>query len=70
MIFGPLTGAGLNPARSLGPAVVGHAFDGVGHFVWVYTVAPIVGAVVAVLLYTFVFTTQGKKGVEGLEPVG
>jgi MIP family channel proteins len=70
MIFGPLTGAGLNPARSFGPALVGHAFDGVGHFVWVYTVAPVVGAIVAVLLYTFLFTTPGKKGVEGLEPVG
>jgi MIP family channel proteins len=70
MIFGPLTGAGLNPARSFGPALVGHAFDGVGHFVWVYTVAPVVGGIVAVLLYTFVFTTPGKKGVEGLEPVG
>jgi MIP family channel proteins len=70
MIFGPLTGAGLNPARSFGPALVGHAFDGIGHFIWVYTVAPIVGGVVAVLLYTYVFTTPGKKGVEGMEPVG
>jgi glycerol uptake facilitator-like aquaporin len=70
MIFGPLTGAGLNPARALGPALVGHAFDGIGHFVWVYAVAPVVGAVVAALLYTYVFTTPGKKGVEGLEPVG
>jgi MIP family channel proteins len=70
MIFGPLTGAGLNPARALGPALVGHHFDGIGHFVWVYAVAPIVGAVVAALLYTYVFTTPGKKGVEGMEPVG
>jgi MIP family channel proteins len=70
MIFGPLTGAGLNPARSLGPALVGKAFDGVGHFVWVYTVAPIAGGVIAALLYTYVFTTPGKKGVEGMEPVG
>ena len=70
MIFGPLTGAGLNPARALGPALVGHAFDGIGHFVWVYAVAPVVGAVVAALLYTYVFTTPGKKGVQGMEPVG
>jgi glycerol uptake facilitator protein len=70
MVFGPLTGAGFNPARALGPALVGKAFDGIGHFVWVYTVAPIVGAVVAALLYTFVFTTPGKKGVVGMEPVG
>src|SRR3954470_9756168 len=70
MIFGPLTGAGLNPARSFGPALVGHAFDGVGHFVWVYAVAPVIGATVAALLYTYVFTTRGKKGVQGMEPVG
>jgi len=70
MIFGPLTGAGLNPARALGPALVGDAFDGIGHFVWVYVAAPTVGAVIAVLLYTYVFTTSGKKGVEGMEPVG
>jgi MIP family channel proteins len=70
MIFGPLTGAGLNPARALGPALVGNHFDGIGHFVWVYTVAPVVGAVAAALLYTYVFTTAGKKGVEGMEPVG
>jgi glycerol uptake facilitator protein len=70
MIFGPLTGGGLNPARALGPALVGHFFDGPGHFVWVYTVAPVIGGVVAALLYTYIFTTPGKKGVEGLEPVG
>jgi MIP family channel proteins len=70
MIFGPLTGAGLNPARALGPALVGHAFDGIGHFVWVYAVAPVVGAAGAALLYTYLFTTPGKKGVQGMEPVG
>ena len=70
MIFGPLTGAGFNPARALGPALVGNAFDGIGHFIWVYAVAPVLGAVVAALLYTYVFTTPGKKGVEGMEPVG
>lgn len=70
MIFGTLTGAGLNPARALGPALAGHQFDGIGHFVWPFVVAPVVGGVVAALLYTYVFTTPGKKGVEGLEPVG
>src|SRR4051794_41131168 len=70
MIFGPLTGAGLNPARSFGPALVGDAFDGIGHFVWVYCVGPTVGGLVAVLVYTDVFTTPGKKGMVGMEPVG
>ena len=70
MIFGPLTGGSFNPARALGPALVGDAFGGAGDFVLVYVAGPIVGGVVAALLYTFVFTTPGKKGVEGLEPVG
>ena len=70
MLFGPLTGAGLNPARALGPALVGHHFDGIGHFVWPFVVAPVIGGVLAALLYTYVFTTPGKKGVEGMEPVG
>lgn len=70
MIFGPLTGSSLNPARALGPALVGNAFDGIGHFVWVYAVAPVAGAVAAALLYTYVFTTEGKKGVAGMGPVG
>jgi hypothetical protein len=29
-----------------------------------------VGGLVAVLLYTYVFTSPGKKGVVGMEPVG
>ena len=70
MIMGPLTGAGVNPARAFGPALVSHHFDGIGHFVWVYVVAPVIGGVVAALLYTYVFTTPGKKGIRGMEPVG
>ncbi len=45
--MGPITGASMNPVRSLGPALVG----GIWQHHWVYWVAPILGAQLAVLIY-------------------
>lgn len=42
---GPFTGASMNPARSLGPAVVAGHFD----FLWIYLTAPFLGASLAVV---------------------
>ena len=70
MVFAPLTGAGFNPARSLGPAVWGKAFDGVDTFLIVYVVGPVLGALVAAVLYFQIFIAPGRKGVGGTEPVG
>jgi len=44
MFAGPICGASMNPARSLGPALVS------GHFehLWLYLAAPLLGAIVAV----------------------
>jgi MIP family channel proteins len=47
LIAGPVTGGSLNPARTLGPALVAGQFDAV----WVYIVGPVVGGVLAALAY-------------------
>ena len=60
-IFGlPLTGTGINPARSLGPAV----FTGADALiqVWVFIVAPLLGAVAAAFLYRGVIRERNEDG--------
>ncbi|XP_031398422.1 probable aquaporin NIP7-1 [Punica granatum] len=47
MITGPVSGGSLNPARSLGPAIVSWDF----HFMWIYVAAPISGAITGALAY-------------------
>jgi MIP family channel proteins len=46
LMGGPLTGASLNPARTLGPALASENFS---HF-WLYMLAPPVGAIAAAVL--------------------
>ena len=43
----PLTGAGLNPARSFGPALISGEWGGLGTFLFVYVLGPIVGGLLA-----------------------
>jgi len=50
----PLTGAGMNPARSLGASTGAKLTDSWSRF-WVYSVAPILGGALAGFLYAFVF---------------
>jgi glycerol uptake facilitator protein len=64
LAFAPLTGAGLNPARSLGPAIVaGHFASGFGNFLVIYVVGPIVGGLIAALGYkALVLDPQDRVG--------
>lgn len=57
---GELTGGSMNPARTLGPAVVGGEWQ--DH--WVYWVGPIVGGIVAAVAYTRLFLTDERETVE------
>ena len=50
MFGGPITGASMNPARSLGPGIVA----GDLHSIWIYLFAPIVGASIAALTYNYI----------------
>jgi glycerol uptake facilitator-like aquaporin len=64
MIFGPLTGASVNPARWFGPALIGDGLE--GSDLLVYVLGPLVGAIVAVGVYRFVIA--GPQFAEGSEP--
>jgi glycerol uptake facilitator protein len=70
MVFGPLTGASLNPARAFGPSLVSGEWGGADVFLLVYVVGPVVGGLVAAVVYFLLFVTPGKKEVGGIEPVG
>lgn len=50
MFGGPVSGASMNPARSLGPALV----SGELHALWLYLLAPLVGAAIGALAYQLV----------------
>ena len=50
MFGGPISGASMNPARSFGPALVGGELS----VLWLYIVAPLIGASLGALAYQFV----------------
>jgi MIP family channel proteins len=60
LAIGPFTGASMNPARSFGPAVASGIFEGQA----VYWIGPILGAVLASLLYDMLFIRHEREPVD------
>lgn len=63
MWAGPLTGASMNPARSLGPALVSGELGSL----WIYLTAPVVGAIGAAVLYQVLLGGGRILGVTALQ---
>ena len=72
LVGGPVTGASMNPARSLGPALAAWAWDAF----WVYVLGPLTGAVLGALAYQLVRGDRPREpqppapeGPDGSSPV-
>ncbi len=66
MMGGPLTGASMNPARTLGPAVAG----GIWTAHWIYWLAPIAGTIAAAKTYELLRLARPPGAVPGGLPIG
>lgn len=60
LAIGPFTGGSFNPARSFGPAVVSGIFEGQA----AYWIGPMIGAVLAALLYDTLFIRHEREPVD------
>jgi aquaporin NIP len=56
MFGGPISGASMNPMRSVGPGIV----TGDLHAIWIYLLAPLVGTAIGGLTYQFVRGEQTR----------
>jgi MIP family channel proteins len=63
---GPVTGASMNPARSLGPAIV----SGNTSTLWLYLLAPVVGAALGGLCYNWVRCDASEEAGKSLDADG
>ena len=57
LVGGSISGASMNPARSLGPALVSGELDGI----WIHICAPILGSSLAALTYRLIRTPANPR---------
>jgi glycerol uptake facilitator-like aquaporin len=57
LVGGPISGASMNPARSLGPALVSGDLTAI----WIYLVGPVVGAIAAAVAYRYLRESQSSS---------
>jgi aquaporin Z len=62
----PLSGSSVNPARSLGPALVGNRWTDF----WIYLIAPPIGAVIAVAIHKYLKEPAGGAEAATAEVLG
>jgi glycerol uptake facilitator protein len=60
ILVGPITGAALNPARQIGPEILGGLIGAKTHLdqLWVYIAGPILGGLAGAYLYEFIGHTR------------
>jgi aquaporin TIP len=58
---GPLTGAAMNPARALGPQLVGNFWGDC----WIYYLGPAIGALIAACVYDYLYLRPTLPSVVG-----
>lgn len=56
LMGGPITGAAMNPARHLGPALMGGGLQNL----WLYWVGPVIGAIIAAFTYQKTLESAGE----------
>ncbi|MCE5314499.1 MAG: MIP family channel protein [Armatimonadota bacterium] len=67
LIGGPVSGGSVNPARTLGPMIMSGNFTSV----WVYLAGPLVGAIVAALMYHyFIFAAKAPSSESQTRVIG
>jgi len=63
LFAGPISGASMNPARSLGPAIASTTWNAQ----WIYLTAPFLGAALAALTYRWLRLTSQRSSDGGLK---